>query len=404
MIVLSPTGEPAARAAQSHTGSLVSSRRVVEAALRDAGALLVATPEELMETAQGLLMPRRPRGRRVAIVSDGGGIAVIAAGVLAADGFAVPELSDRLQAQLRDLRPGAASTRNPVDLTAVMDDLHTYPRVLDAVIGSGEVDAAVLVGSFGTMTHEEPGRRTRRRPRRRSPPPRTRWSPPCSGRASRRSVGSGRAACRPSGASARPAAPSPPRPRSSSTRRGRRRTGRRPPRRFRRPATWTPAGCWRRPVCPFAPAEEARDVPEALAAAERLGYPVVLKALAGEHKSDAGGVVLGLATPDALAAAVAEVAARLAPPSFSVERMVRAPVLAELACGVIWDPRFGPVAMVGGGGTAVELLDDVVLALAPLEPDEAAARCGGCGRSRCSTGSAAGHASRSIGRRPRSPR
>ena len=48
-------------------------------------------------------------------------------------------------------------------------------------------------------------------------------------------------------------------------------------------------------------------------------------------------------------------------------------MLAELVCGVIWDPRFGPVAMVGGGGTAVELLDDVVLALAPLEPDEAAA-------------------------------
>ena len=45
---------------------------------------------------------------------------MIATGVLAADGFGVPELSDRLQAQLRDLRPGAASTRNPVDLTAVI--------------------------------------------------------------------------------------------------------------------------------------------------------------------------------------------------------------------------------------------------------------------------------------------
>jgi acyl-CoA synthetase (NDP forming) len=123
---------------------------------------------------------------------------------------------------------------------------------------------------------------------------------------------------------------------------------------------------------PFAPAEAAHDAAGALAAAERLGYPVVLKALAGEHKSDAGGVVLDLATPDALAAAVAELTARLAPPSFSVERMVTAPTVAELLCGVIWDPRFGPVAMAGGGGTAVELLDDVVLALAPLEPDEAA--------------------------------
>ena len=50
-----------------------------------------------------------------------------------------------------------------------------------------------------------------------------------------------------------------------------------------------------------------------------------------------------------------------------------APASAELVCGVIWDPRFGPVALVGGGGTAVELLDDVVLALAPLTPAEAEA-------------------------------
>jgi acyl-CoA synthetase (NDP forming) len=124
---------------------------------------------------------------------------------------------------------------------------------------------------------------------------------------------------------------------------------------------------------PFAEAEEVADVDTALAAAARIGYPVALKALGAEHKSDAGGVVLGIAAPAALAAAIADLSVRLAPPSFSVERMVVAPVAAELVCGVIWDPRFGPVALVGGGGTAVELLDDVVLALAPLTPEEAAA-------------------------------
>jgi acyl-CoA synthetase (NDP forming) len=123
---------------------------------------------------------------------------------------------------------------------------------------------------------------------------------------------------------------------------------------------------------PFAAAREVRDADSAIAAAERLGYPVVLKALATEHKSDAGGVVLGLRTAEELAAAFADVTARLAPAACSVERMVTGPV-AELVCGVTWDPRFGPVAMVGSGGTAVELLDDVVLALAPLDPDEAAA-------------------------------
>ena len=187
--VLSPTGSRPARAAQSHTGSLVSSRRVVEAALRDAGALLVATPEELMETTQGLLMPtpaarpagrdpvrrrrhrgdrgRRPGGRRVR---------------------ASRSCPTGLQAQIRDLRPGAASTRNPVDLTAVMGrPPHTYPRILDAVIdqrrgGRGGADRELRhddargAGPAG----RDGGRGDDRRRRR------IRWWPPCSGRASRR--------------------------------------------------------------------------------------------------------------------------------------------------------------------------------------------------------------------------
>jgi acyl-CoA synthetase (NDP forming) len=373
VIVLSPTGEPAERAAQSHTGSLVSSRRVVEAALRDAGAVLVATPEELMETAQGLLMPRRPRGRRVAILSDGGGIAVIAAGVLAADGFTVPELSSGLQASIRELRPGAASTRNPVDLTAVMDDLMTYPRVLDAVLTSGEVDAAILVGSLGTMTHEEPGRTDETEAATAIAAARlplsaaVQWpaEPPWQalrdgGVPAFRRVGS---ACRALAAAAAfelapvrptPARPEPAAPVASSDY-------------FAARELLVAGGV------PFPPAERVPDAAGALTAAHRIGFPVALKALGAEHKSDAGGVVLGIATAAELATAVAGLQARLRPTAFSVERMVTGPVVAELVCGVTWDARFGPVAMVGGGGTAVELLDDVVLALAPLEPDEAEA-------------------------------
>lgn len=373
VIVLSPMGDSAARAAQSHTGSLVSTRRVVAAALGDAGALLVATPEELMEAAQGLLMTTRPRGRRVGVLSDGGGIAVIATGVLAADGFVVPELSDALQARLRELRPGAASTRNPIDLTAVFGDLDEYPRVLDALMTSGEVDAAILVGSFGTMTHEEPGRLDETAAAEKMVAAghplvaAVQWIDEPPWRALRdggvpafRRVGS---ACRALAAAHRfatadvrvtPAWPAPATPAPG--------TGYMAARELLR------AG-----GVPFAEAEEVAGADEAVAAAGRIGYPVVLKALGAEHKSDGGGVVLGLETPEALATAVSDLAARLDPPSFSVERMVVAPVSAELVCGVIWDRRFGPVALVGGGGTAVELLDDVVLALAPLTPAEAEA-------------------------------
>jgi acyl-CoA synthetase (NDP forming) len=373
VIVLSPTGEPAARAAQSHTGSLVSTQRVVSAALRDAGALLVATPEELMEAAQGLLMATRPRGRRVAVLSDGGGIAVIATGLLAADGFVVPELSDGLQAHVRELRPGAASTRNPIDLTAVFDDLDTFPRVLDAVMASGEVDAAILVGSFGTMTHEEPGRLDETAAGEKMAAAghplvaAVQWIDEPPWRALRdggvpafRRVGS---ACRALAAAHRFASAevraTPEWPEPAEPARG---TGYMAARALLR------AG-----GVPFAEAEEVTGAVEALAAAGRIGYPVVLKALGAEHKSDAGGVVLGLGTPDALAAAITDLTARLGPPSFSVERMVVTTASAELVCGVIWDPRFGPVALVGGGGTVVELLDDVVLSLAPLTAAEAEA-------------------------------
>lgn len=374
VLVLSPTGDSAARAAQSHTGSLVSTRRVVEAALGDAGALLVSTPEELMEAAQGLLMTRRPRGRRVAILSDGGGIAVIAAGVLAAEGFEVPELSAATQEHVRALRPGAASTRNPVDLTAIMDDQLTYPRVLDALMTSGEVDAAIMIGSFGTLTHEEPGR----------DPEEARaadvlaasghplvvamqWTgePPWQalrdgGVPAFRRVG---AACRALAAAYRfetaPVRATPPWPEAAP------------------PVTDTGYTAARELLAaggvPFAPAAEVTTSPAALAAAVKLGYPVVLKALGLEHKSDAGGVVLGIADAATLREVFDDLGGRLAPPAFSVERMVAAPVSAELVCGVIRDPRFGPVALVGGGGTAVELLDDVVLALAPLTAEEAEA-------------------------------
>jgi acyl-CoA synthetase (NDP forming) len=108
------------------------------------------------------------------------------------------------------------------------------------------------------------------------------------------------------------------------------------------------------------------SVTEALEAAGELGYPVVLKALGMLHKSDAGGVLLGLADEDALARAFAELSARLAPPAFSVERMAPLAGGVELLIGSRWDDRFGPVAVGGLGGRYAEVLRDVAVALAPV--------------------------------------
>lgn len=90
------------------------------------------------------------------------------------------------------------------------------------------------------------------------------------------------------------------------------------------------------------------------------------------HKSDSGGVALGLADEDQLRAAVLDMQERLQPPGFCVEAMADLRDGVELIVGVQSDPRFGPVAMVGLGGIFTEVLKDVAFALAPV--DQATAR------------------------------
>ena len=123
---------------------------------------------------------------------------------------------------------------------------------------------------------------------------------------------------------------------------------------------------------PFVPARTVTTGGEAAEAAAGLGYPVVLKALGTLHKSDAGGVALGLSDAAALLAAHADMEQRLAPPAFTLEPMAPLGDGIELLIGARWDARFGPVALVALGGLFTEILDDVAVALAPV--DEARAR------------------------------
>jgi acyl-CoA synthetase (NDP forming) len=114
---------------------------------------------------------------------------------------------------------------------------------------------------------------------------------------------------------------------------------------------------------------------EALAAAGEIGYPVVLKT--GEpaiaHKTEARGVVLGLATPGALAAAYRDLAARLGPRALIFETVPAGP---ELSLGLARDPDLGPLIVVAAGGTLVELLDDKAVALPPVTGAQAARMLG----------------------------
>lgn len=120
-----------------------------------------------------------------------------------------------------------------------------------------------------------------------------------------------------------------------------------------------PAGEWR----------TARSEPEALAASRALGYPVALKALGVSHKSDVGGVKLGLRTEEEVRRAWRELQAVPGSAGALVQRM--APSGLELIVGVKRDPQFGPVLLFGIGGVLVELYRDVALRLIPVTEAEA---------------------------------
>jgi succinyl-CoA synthetase beta subunit len=117
----------------------------------------------------------------------------------------------------------------------------------------------------------------------------------------------------------------------------------------------------------FAAQRTVTSAGQALDAARRIGYPVVLKALGQSHKSDAGGVVLNVADDAGLSRAYAALHARLAPARCSVERMASLSDGVELLIGARWDPRFGPIALAGSGGVHAEILRDTQVALAPVE-------------------------------------
>jgi acyl-CoA synthetase (NDP forming) len=120
----------------------------------------------------------------------------------------------------------------------------------------------------------------------------------------------------------------------------------------------------------FVEARRVRTLDEALSAAGELGFPVVLKAAGLLHKSDEGGVVLGIDSADALECAFVGMPPMEAP-DYSVERAAAVDDGVELLVGVRRDARFGPILLVGIGGVLAELLRDVAVALAPVDETEA---------------------------------
>jgi acyl-CoA synthetase (NDP forming) len=371
--------EATARAVASHTGALASDSAAIDAACRAAGIMRVHAPQELIDVADGLLRARAMRGRRVGVLADGGGHAGIAAALLQRAGLELPGLSEGLRSQLREGLPATAAVANPIDLAGGGEqDIHSFDRTTGALLRSGEVDAVLLTGYFGGYAEysDAMGRSEASVVEALADAAQAAERPvvvqtmhpdtPASALLRRRGVPVFRSIERAVDVCARLAERGervaegvPALPPAAEPVRG-------PADGYTAARELLAAG-----GVPFVGARTVGDADEAVAAAGELGYPVVLKALDTLHKSDAGGVALGLGDDAALSAALAEMRARLDPPAFTVERMAPLSDGVELLIGARWDARFGPIALVGLGGVFTEILRDVQVALAPLDEQRA---------------------------------
>ncbi len=143
------------RAASSHTAALASSDQAVDALFHQTGVVRVDTIEELFDAAGVLVAQPLPGGRRVAVMGSAGGPGVLATDACTAFGLLVPELSARLQEELRACLPEWAGLSNPIDLAASAT-ADTYGRCLAVLLASGEVDAVVVIFTppLGTQADE----------------------------------------------------------------------------------------------------------------------------------------------------------------------------------------------------------------------------------------------------------
>jgi acyl-CoA synthetase (NDP forming) len=148
------TSEAGARAAASHTGALAASDAVVDGVLRQLRIARVRDVDELLDVGDAFEQPRRPAGPRVVVVTTSGGSGILAADAVAGRGLELATFSAETDAALGEIVPSFGSAANPVDVTAtVMSDPALFDRCLDAVAGDPGVDA--VVACFCVLTGDD---------------------------------------------------------------------------------------------------------------------------------------------------------------------------------------------------------------------------------------------------------
>ncbi|MGH3906884.1 MAG: acetate--CoA ligase family protein [Pseudonocardiaceae bacterium] len=371
-VIVAKTGRSAAgaRAAASHTAALAGSEAVWRGAFRQAGIVEVRSGLELLDVARALDGQPLPAGSRVAIVTNSGGTGVELADLLTEEGLSVPALSSARQEQIRAMLPAFASPVNPVDITPVWSRFaELYPALVDLLARCGEVDAVIPVllqrAAMDTPTAEalRDAVRTLRAdgvdvpvyvcwvaPRDAAPNADLLQEAgvPCFEWPARTARAAGHA--RRYADARQRVHPAPP-----------------APSRWTGPVPTDPldaAGLLARFGIRTPPTVLCRTVEEAAAAV--VDYPAVVKLALAAHRTELGGVRLGLRDSSEVLDAATELLATgggvLVQPQLDG---------VEMAVGALRDASFGPMVMVGLGGIWVEVLADVAFALAPLRRAEA---------------------------------
>jgi len=400
VVVKSGRHAQGAKAAATHTGALAGSDAVYDAAFRRAGLLRVFDLDELFSAAEMLGRVRPFSGKRLAILTNGGGIGVLAVDRLADLGGTLADISPGILNQLNAVLPIIWSHANPADIAGDADAAR-YRAAIEPLLADPANDALMVMNVPTALASPYEAARTvayattEHRNRLSSPKPVVAvW------------VGETAAAAQTFEAANIPhfstegaavagfmhavhysealtslmeTPPSLPEDFTPDTEKARQ---------VVRGAVERGQN-WLNPVevtsllaaygIPSAPALLARDEDEAVALAQpqlRQGNAVVVKILSPDivHKSDIGGVRLNLTNSDAVREATRDILARArkAQPGaridgVTIHPMIVRPKARELIAGIATDPNFGPVIVFGRGGTAVEVINDKALALPPLD-------------------------------------
>jgi acetyl coenzyme A synthetase (ADP forming)-like protein len=385
----SPAG---VRATSSHTGALISaSDMTVDALFRQAGVVRADTIHELFDVAALLSAQPAPHGDRVAIVTNAGGPAILCADACQANGLDVVELSDHVCRELAGFLAPEASLSNPIDMIATASAAD-YRRTIEVLVAEQACDAiiAIFVPPLATAASDVAREIALAGPRmdgitlasvfmggfdapqakasERGPRVPMFEFPEDAARALTHAVTYAAWRRRPAGAVSTPAGCRP--DEAAAIIAGALADG----------AEWLGPrdvvallDCYGLPLIPTRIVDGAS---EAVAAAAELGGPVALKAIARDliHKTDAGGVVLGLDGASAVRTGVAQIKAAVTRAGHRLDGLVVQPIAepgVELLVGVVHDESFGPVIACGAGGTSAELLKDVVVRITPLSDVDA---------------------------------